>query len=221
VKIKIRFRLNTLRALFLFALLPVMFPAAAQSEWLLKNEKQGVKVYYRQTSDIHEIKLTTSVKSSVSGLLHLFAEVDQYPQWGYRVVESKLVRRISDTELIYYSRLDFPWPLSDRDVIMHSKVEQDPVTKRVTSISVSEPWQMPEVKDVVRIRDAHTKWVLYPNDTGWLYLEYFIYSNPGGMMPDWLVNMAIDVGPMETINSIRKILSHPRYQQVKLAFIKD
>ncbi|MBK8558132.1 MAG: hypothetical protein IPL65_21410 [Lewinellaceae bacterium] len=157
----------------------------------------------------------------MSGILHLFAEVEQYPDWGYKVVESRLIQKKSDTDLIYYTRFDFPWPLSDRDIVMHSTLIQDPVTKKVVSKSVAEPWHIAEVADVVRIKEARTQWSLYPNETGWLYLEYYIYSNPGGMLPSWLVNMAIDVGPLETIKAIRGKLADPTYQAVKLAHILE
>lgn len=214
---------NYLPVLIAFsAFLLGVLPASAQSkDWALKSEKEGVKVYYRQTSDVHEVKLTTSLKTSLSGILHLFAEVEQYPDWGYKVVESRLIQKKSDTDLIYYTRFDFPWPLSDRDIVMHSTLIQDPVTKKVVSKSVAEPWHIAEVADVVRIKEARTQWSLYPNETGWLYLEYYIYSNPGGMLPSWLVNMAIDVGPLETIKAIRGKLADPTYQAVKLAHILE
>ena len=49
--------------------------------------------------------------------------------------EVHTLRRVNDHECYYYSRLDFPWPVNDRDVIMHSRLEQDPVTKAITAVS--------------------------------------------------------------------------------------
>jgi hypothetical protein len=132
-----------------------------------------------------------------------------------------LIEKVSDTELVYYTKFDFPWPLADRDVVMRSKLVQDPQTKVVTSVSTAEPWHLAEYADVVRIKKASTHWVMHPNDSGWLYIEYFVYSDPGGNIPDWAVNMAIDVGPRETVKSIRNILKEPAFQKVRLAHIKD
>lgn len=204
-------------------LLFAVMPATAQTNdgWHLKSDKDAVKVYYRKTSDIHEIKLVTSMKTSLSGIIQMFSEIENYPVWGYKVVESHLVRRISNMEQYYYTRLDFPWPLSDRDIVMHTVLSQDPATRTVTATSYAAPDEKPEVKDVVRIRNAHTKWTLVPGPGGWLYIEYYIYSNPGGNLPDWLINMAIDAGPRETVKNIRKLLQQPRYQTVKLAHIRD
>ncbi|HNM26648.1 MAG TPA: START domain-containing protein [Saprospiraceae bacterium] len=197
--------------------------SSAQSNdgWVLKNDKDAVKVYIRRTADVHEIKLVTSLKAPLSGLVQLLSEVDQYPAWGYKVAESRLVRRVNDHECYYYSKLDFPWPINDRDVIMHSTLQQDPVTKAITAASEAAPDMLPETKDVVRIRKCNTRWTMIPGAGGWVYVEYYIYSNPGGNLPDWLVNMAVDSGPRETIKNMRQILQQPKYQNAKLAYIKD
>ncbi len=211
------------KTLLLLFIVTASWSAQAQGSeaWSLKKDKEGVKVFYRHTSDIYEIKLATSLKIPLSGLIQLFSEVEQYPKWGYKVAEARLLQRVSDTEMYYYSRLDFPWPMNDRDIIMHTKMTQDPKTNRIIATSVAVPDYLPVVKDVERMRTAHTQWTLAPGAGGWVYVEYYIYSHPGGSIPDWLVNMAIDVGPRETIKSIRSIIQQQRYQTAKLAYIKE
>ncbi len=204
-----------------FFLIVTVMTAQEQQKWTLKNDKDNVKVYYKATTDVHDVKLTTSIKTSMSGIIHLLSEVDKYPRWGYKVVEARILKRVSNTEMYYYSKLDFPWPMNDRDIIMHSKLEQDPVTHKIVAISTAVPDYLAETKDVVRIRTCNTSWTFAPGTGGWIYVEYYIHSNPGGNIPSWLVNAAIDVGPRETINSIRTFLSKPEYQQVKLAYIKE
>lgn len=189
--------------------------------WVFKNEKDAIKVYSRYTNGVQEIKLTASLKAPLSGFVLLFSEIENYPEWGYKVMESRLVRRVSHTEFFYYSRLDLPWPMSDRDIVMHTVWSQDPATRIVTGISTAMPNEIPEVKDVVRVRDTHTRWTLTPGPAGWLHAEYYIYSKPDGNMPDWLVNMTIETGPRETFKNIRNFLQRPKYQAAKLAYIKD
>jgi hypothetical protein len=210
-----------LRFVLLLLLSVCILNAQSNDGWAFKNEKEGVKVYYKNTSNIQEIKLISSIQSTLSGMMQLFSEVDHYPRWGYKLSESRLLKKVSPTEMYYYSRIDFPWPLSDRDIIMHSKMVQDPVTKKVVSTSVAVPDFIPTVKDVVRIRTANTVWTIFPGVGGWLYSEYYIYSDPGGSLPAWLINMAIDVGPRETVKNIRNILRDPKYQNAKLPYIKE
>lgn len=205
---------------FLFLFTPWL--AFAQSDgWVLKNRKDGINVYYKKTADFHELKLTTSIQSSLSGIIHLLNDTDRYPNWGYKIMHSHLVKKISDQESIYRSTIDFPWPLDDRDVVMHSKLTQDEKTKTVYSISEAVPTAYPSQKDLIRIVTSKTRWTLVPGANGWVYVEYYLYSSPGGSIPDWLVNMAIDVGPRETILRMKNVLQQPAYKNVKLAYIKE
>lgn len=207
--------------LLTFGLFAYVFTSQAQNDWVFKNEKEGVKVYYRKTSDVYELKLVTSLKVPLTGLVLLLSEVDNYPKWGYKVSESRELKRVSDVETYYYSKLDFPWPLDDRDIIVRSTMEQDPLTRKVVATSIAQPDYLPGNKGVVRMRNARTTWTLIPGVGGWTYVEYHIYSDPGGSLPDWLVNMALDVGPRETIKSIRNFVQQEKYQSAKLAHVKN
>ena len=214
---KIKYTLTT----FLLASLFFSLQAQKPGDWVLKNEKSGVKVYYRKTSDVYEIKLITSIKSNLSGLITLLGEVESYPKWGYKVAEAKQLSKTSATESIYYSKLDFPWPLDDRDIVMRNNIVQDPTSGKIIATSVAAPTYIAENFGVVRIQNAKTTWTIVPGTGGWLYVEYYIYSDPGGNLPDWLVNMAIDVGPRETIKNIRSFVGQPKYQDAKLDYIKE
>ncbi|MCS7036655.1 MAG: START domain-containing protein [Saprospiraceae bacterium] len=212
-----------LSLLFLSAafLCPLLLNAQKSDEWILKNQKDGIKVYYRQTGDVHELKLITSVRASLPGIVLLLDDPSRYTEWVYRSVEARCVKRLSETEMYYYVRLDFPWPLSDRDLIMHTKIRQDPHTRALIWTSTAVPDLLPEQEDVIRIRRAHSKWLITPAAPGVLSVEYHLYSHPGGSLPSWLVNTAVDVGPLETIKGLCRLLLEARYQNARLAHIRE
>jgi hypothetical protein len=213
-----KFRVCTL---LIFLCLNTVFAFSQSNNWILKSNKDGVKVYYKKTSDVYEIKLTTSIQVPLSGIVLLFNEVDNYPKWGYKIMSSQVIKKVSDNEVYYHSKIDFPWPMDDRDIVMHTKLEQNPSNKVITSVSNAIPDMLPTEKGFLRIRNSVTKWTLVPSADGWVYVEYYIYSNPGGSLPDWLVNSAIEVGPRETIKSIKNMVKQERYQKAKLTYIKE
>jgi START domain len=217
------FQQATLLIVFISALMLTAQRVTAQSgsDWTLKSEKDGLKVYYRATSNVHELKLTMAVQASLSGIIQLLYEVPGYKRWIYKVSETRLLKRVSDTEVYYYVRLDFPWPMADRDAVMHTKLTQDPVTRAITTTSTAAPDYLPVTPDVVRMYDTHTKWKIVPGENGWLWVEYYLHSDPGGNIPDWAVNMGVDMGPRETMNRLRALLNEPKYRQAKLAHIRD
>lgn len=196
---------------------------AAQTEqgWVFKNETDGVKIYHQQTSGMMHVKLSTTLKATLSGIATLFSEVETYPVWGYKVAESKLLRRVSPTEMYYYSKFDFPWPMEDRDIVLHSVLVQDPTTHRIIITNTPQPDYVAETKGVTRIRNSKTKWTITPAGNGNLNVEQQISTDSGSNMPDWLVKMTIDTGPKETIKGIRKTLTQQHYQTAKLGHIKE
>ena len=187
----------------------------AQKDWVFQKEKNGVKVYKRQSEDGHELKLVTTFDVAPAALVALFNNIAEYPKWGYHVVHSELLKRMSDTEFYYYSRFDFPWPIDDRDVVMHTKITTDEKTKVVTLRSEATPDYIPEKTGIVRIKKANVTWTLTPKGEGKTEGEYRLSTNPGGLLPDWTVNLANDTGPVETVQKMKKLLGEERYKNVK------
>ena len=136
-----------LRPIIVFLLSLTSFFTMAQGDgWVLKSEKDGIKVYFKKTSDVYEVKLATSIQTSLSGIVHLLDDVGNYPKWGYKVVESTLLKKVNDKEMYYHSKFDFPWPLDDRDIIMHTHLEQDAKTNVIHTYSTAAPTYIPEEK---------------------------------------------------------------------------
>ncbi len=208
----------TASAVCIFA---IFLPAQTNSGWTFKKEKDGIKEYNRTVDGVQELKLTTSLQTNLSAFVKLFHEVENYPVWGYKVLETRLIKRVSNTEMYYYTKLDFPWPLDDRDLVLHTTVTQHPTTKAVTIQSVAAPDYAPATKGVVRVREARTSWTILPGTNGWGYLEYCVKSTPEGNIPGWVVNMFIETGPRESLKGVRKYLKDDRFKEVKLDYIKD
>jgi START domain len=191
-----------------------------QQGWTLKSDKDNTKVYLRQNGALYEVKITTSIQAPLAGIVTLLQEVDQYYRWGYKVTSANTIKKVSDQECYYRSTIDFPWPLDDRDIVMHSQTEQLE-NGTVIAKSSAAPDMAPTQPNFVRIKVSETTWTLVPSPSGWTYVEYYIYSNPGGSLPEWLVNMAIDVGPRETLKNMKVMLKQPKYRNAKLAYIKE
>jgi hypothetical protein len=191
-----------------------------EAGWVYKGEKEGVKVYLKKTGDVFDVKLTTSIQTTLSAFCHLLADVEAYPSWGYKLMNTELLSQENEYYMEYYSRIDFPWPLNDRDITLANSMSQDR-NGIITFHSKSKSGLKNEVKDVIRLDDVETSWILHPPKNGWCYVEYYIHSDPEGGIPDWLVNMAIDVGPRETIAAIKRELKKPEYTTIRLAYIKE
>jgi len=195
----------------------------AAGEWELKKNKKDIKVYVRDSPDspIKQLKMKFTVEASMSAIVLLLQDVAAIPDWVYKCPEAYHLKKISPSEEIYYNRMDFPWPLDDRDLIVKNKMVQDPVTKVVRSESFNSPTYIPEKEGLVRIPKLHLWWEFTPKNNGLVDVEYFLSSDPGGLIPAWMINLAIDQGPTQTVKAFRKILKTPKYQNARLDFISE
>lgn len=198
-------------------------PVSAQEPgvWIFRGEQDGIKIYHRKTEGLLHIKLCTSLKAPLAGIAELFTDVGTYGQWGYKLEEARLLRRVSETELYYYALYDFPWPIEDRDIILHSKLEQNPVSKIMTITNTPIPDYLPEKPGILRIRNTNTKWSFVPGDGGWVYTEQQISTDSAEGLPDWLVKLTADTGPRETARAIRKVLAAERFQKASSSLIRE
>lgn len=206
--------------LFIGSLLVPSFSQQAD-KWEYKGEKSNIKIYHQRTEGLLHIKLVTSVKAPLAGIVSLFSDLNTYKDWCYKLVEGRLLHRVSDSEMYYYAQYDFPWPLEDRDIILHSKLYQDPVTKAITIINTPVPDYLPEKKGLLRIRNSSTKWRFIPSESGWVYTEQQISTDSTEGVPDWLVNLTAFTGPRETAKAVRKLLNTERFQKAQLAYIRE
>jgi hypothetical protein len=195
--------------------------AQAADNWVYKGEETGIKIYHQRADGLLHIKLATSLKAPLAGIAALFAEVSSYPKWGYKMVEARMLHRVSETEMYYYARYDFPWPIEDRDIILHSKLEQNQKSKTITIVNTPKPDYLPLTKGVQRIQNTTTQWLFVPGNGGWVYTEQLISTDSAEGIPDWLVKMTADTGPRETARGIQKALKAERFQTAKLVHIQE
>ncbi len=211
--------------LFSFLLSLGLLPHTSEmnSEWEFKKEKEGIKIFTRESkeSNIKELKITFRLEASLSSIVALISNVDAYQNWVYRCSMSKTLKKINDFESFDYYRVDFPWPLSDRDMVVLTKIEQDANTKVITALTTCRPEVAEKVDDFIRITDHTNQWIFTPISSNITDVHYTLKSDPAGNIPSWLVNMAIDQGPVQTMMRLRKILKSDEYRHKQVAGITN
>ena len=196
---------------------------AQPGQWKLKKEADGLKVYLRdaENSNIKEVKIETTFDASLSSIITVLKDVPAYSDWIYKCARAERLEPAANTSSVYYCEVDFPWPLSDRDFIAKSQLRQDPETNHVFINVKSAPAYLPEKKGIVRIATLNIQYEFIPLPNNKVKMNYRLHSDPGGALPAWLINMAVDNGPVNTIKSMREMLKQEKYKSAKLAFLKD
>ncbi len=206
-----------------FALIFINLSYAQETEWQLKRETKQLKVYTRNIAEtgIKELKITTQFEASLNSIVALLNDVPANTDWVYSSKVAKITEKLAPNDMYYYSVSDFPWPLQDRDLIVHSVIEQDPDSKVVTSTSYSAKEKYPLQKGIVRVTIFDSKWIFTPLPGGKVNIEYTVKTDPGGNIPVFLTNMFIDRGPVATMKKMREMLEIPKYRDANVGFIEE
>lgn len=211
--------------LLVFSLLCLFYGHSAAQDnkgWELKRQSDGLNVYVRDAanSDVKEIKIETTLDASLHAVVAVLKDVPVYEEWIYKCQEAYRLKPAEDKASLYYCRVDFPWPMSDRDFIAQSRLRQDPETRMVYIDVKGKPDQKEQTEDVVRIRNLDIHYELTPVSNSTTQMSYRLHSDPGGAIPTWLVNMVVDNGPVNTVKGMREMLKSEKYQNAKFAFLK-
>ncbi|PTS98980.1 lipid-binding protein [Pedobacter sp. HMWF019] len=210
--------------LFLSVLLFWSFqPVFAQKDWKLNKEKENIKIYTGNiaNSKIKAIKVECEFDARASEIVALLLDVESAPDWIYHTKSCKLVKRVSPSELYYYSEVSVPWPVENRDFVAHLTVSQNQHTKVITIDGPAVSGHVPIKKGVVRINNSTGKWIIIPESDHHIRVEYTLHVDPGGALPSWLVNLFATEGPLHIFRELKVQLQKPVYKNAQFAFIKD
>ena len=195
---------------------------AAQCDWKLSTEREGIKIYTGGVpgSTIKAIKVEAMFNATAAQLVALIMDVNTSPDWVYHTKSSKLLKQVSASELYYYSEVSLPWPAANRDFVAHLIVTQNPDTKVITIDGPAVAGFIPVKEGIVRIIDSKGKWIITPIGTNQIKVEYSIHVDPGGSLPSWLVNMFATEGPLKIFAGIKVQLQKSAYKNIEFAFAR-
>ena len=204
-------------------LLSVTLFAQPGNEWELRKKEDGISVYTRasDSSDFRQLRMHVQVKTRLSTIVAVFKDVPGYLDWVYSCISSEVLQTSAANQQVYYSESESPWPVSNRDVVMQSIVEQDSSTLVVTSTSKSLIGLKPEIEGIIRVTTLVSMWTLKPLEDGIVDVTYFLSMDPGGWVPAWLMNMTIAVGPFRTLVNLKEEIKKEKFSSADFDFIQE
>jgi hypothetical protein len=186
-------------------LLALASHAFAQSAWELKKDENGILVYSRSVKDskYKELKAVFDLTGTYDQLRTILNDVENYKTWVCNTASSNLVERKSETEMVYYSRISAPWPVSNRDFYSDTRIWIDSANHqmRLSSHNLS---QFPPNGHIVRIPFLRSEWFITAPSPGMLHVEYRLSWDPGGDIPAFLANAFSATGPLQSFTQLKR-----------------
>ena len=191
--------------LLLFGLLPGAL-AFAQKDWTLVNNENWIQIYKSDmpSSNYKRIKVECTIDGTIDKLVRILNDVNNYKNWIYNTRDAYLLKRVSSNEYYYYTETTLPWPMQNRDVVVHIKIQRD--SHSLSIAAFGEPDYMPLVNGKVRVPRSANTWEVTVPEPNKLHIVYVFEADPGGHIPSWLVNTFVNKGPYESFKRLAQTL---------------
>lgn len=212
------------RTIVAFSLVPwLVFFGNSQEEWQLQRNRNNISVYSRPSGEngIMKMRAITTLNVPLSNIVAILKDVDYYPQWVYRCSEAEIINQISETEFYYYQVTTVPWPIQNRDMVIHMKLSQNEKSGEVTVELKGKPDYIKEKEGLVRVKIFEGKWFVKPLEGGGVMVTHDILVVPNGSIPTWMVNQAAIEGPFGTLEEMANRVNEARFANRSFPFLKD
>ena len=223
IRYKVMKRLSVGKCMGLLIGLLCISNCFSQTEWSLKKDRDGIKVYTGKLADskFNAIRVHCKLNASLSSLAAILLQPEIQPEWVIATKTSKLVKRLANNHLYYYNIASLPWPLENRDMVIELMIHQDSITKKMMIYANAIDKVLPPVSGLERIPFSQATWEVTPVSANEIQIDYILKINPGGGIPPWVVNMFIAKAPYESFHNLSKIILEKRFQNQKFDFIKN
>ncbi|MEZ4774018.1 MAG: START domain-containing protein [Bacteroidia bacterium] len=203
----------------------LMIPAYShsQADWELRKNSDDIQVYFRSSddSDIKELKITTTLDCTLSSAISVINDIEKMPEWVYQCEEAEFIGKNEGAAFTFVNRTVVPFFFKDREIVLQCTTFQERPSLKTCSRCVARPDALALNPDYIRVEKAISEWTFWPQEDGTLKVEYFFIADPGGYVPAWLINFALDYGPVNTLKQFKKRVHLEEYAKARLTYIQD
>ena len=196
------------RYLIWIGVLCLSYPLIGQhDEWKLQVDKHDIQVFTRKVEGhpIKEFKGVTTIRVHPSEILEVLTDLSTYEDWIYKCRHAELLSNDAPDEYTFRVEINVPFPAADRDVVQRMYIRNQPDGSVKVDI-VAEPELAPKEDGLVRMPLSDGGWVLTPDANGGTHVSMQFLSDPGGSVPDWMVNVMLNDNPYNTLRNLREML---------------
>ena len=192
-----------------FALWAALFAAGtgrAEDGWRPLVTQDGVSVVERDSPGraLPELEAKVEIDAGIFEVLAVIVDVPNQTKWMHDCVEARFVRRDPADVAVIYNRTAQPWPVSDRDVVLHTEVVLlEPGKRAAVRFANVEDAGAPPVDGVVRMPRLAGVWDLVALSPTRTRVTYRLDADPGGSLPTWATARFSRNTPLQSLIGLR------------------
>jgi hypothetical protein len=196
---------------FLPCLLSLFFVAGAfanTKHWELVGDSDGIKVWTLEIpgQDLPGFRGVTKIEAGIEDIVEVMLDVPNHTEWMWQCDESRQVRWIVEgARGLLYNRINAPWPVWDRDVLVDVAWRYTPNKEALTfRFRNVEDQEVPPVKGVVRLPRLEGFYRLWVDEPGSTNVLYQVEVDIAGNVPDFMARRYARKLPYKTLERLRE-----------------
>ena len=192
--------------IFLFLL---SFSSIAEDKWIHITKKDGIDIFSRESknSPIKSLRAEGIINGSLSKIVSIMRDVTGSTKWVPNLESRTYVKNISDTEAILYDISIMPWPVVNRDLVVHHRLSIAPDKKSlILNFNSVRNTKRPVKKSPVRATIHEGSIEFFPREDK-TFIRLTLLVDPNGKIPKWVVNLLQVSMPYEFLMSLNKYAS--------------
>jgi len=186
-------------------------PEHNKSEWqLVKHDTtRNIKTYIREGDGKRiNFKVDAVIEGSLETVARVHFDVDNIKHWYWETLDSRLLKKVSNTEYYYYMQYNAPVTMPDRDAILHATVEPYSAKKGYMQLTIKAvPDYLPPQGNFVRVQEQDMVVKMTPVAKDKVRLEAEGFVDPGGIAPTWAMNFVQRNAPYSTMLGLQRQVS--------------
>ncbi|MBS1920281.1 MAG: hypothetical protein JST17_08510 [Bacteroidetes bacterium] len=192
----------------LILLIGVCDISMGQYQWKLDKDKGGIKVYLSDVAGTNykAVRVVCTFPGTYVKLFSLLSDASRNTEWAYNAKTSYFLKKNNPLDFWYYSEIYFPWPLNNRDAVIHIQMQTEHLPDFLTIVAKGDPGFIPEKPGKVRIPHYYAYWKVTMPTEQTIHIDYILEADPGGSIPSWLSNTFIDKGPFDSFKKLGELL---------------
>lgn len=191
----------------LFALSMVCTTVAFAQEpaWQLVKEEKDISVYTRavEGSPFLAVKAVTIINTPINRVSGFMGTGDGCVEWRVMCKSSAIIETLSDSESWVHVVLDLPWPVADRDLVLHTKSNIDPESKTATITLQSDSERLPEMDDIRA--ESTGEFVIRVVGEQQIEFTYIMHTDLKGDLSANMINPRLPDAAFDDLARLRKL----------------
>jgi len=185
--------------------------------WDFAHETEGIKIYTqkKEGSEIREVKAMAFVDAPPSRVFKVIGDYNHFKDFMPYTKESKIIAQ--QDKVTYFYTLISPPIVSNRDYTLkltdYSTFDGKTGFYKVVWEAANDKGP-PQPKGVVRLDVNRGFWLLESTEGGKkTFVTYYLYTDPAGAIPLFLVNQANKESVPDLIKAVRKRVKDKMYDE--------